>query len=57
MMKPGTESILIRFLDLNLVDINAIKAAGFTVAIDCINSVGGIILPHLLKALGCKEYS
>lgn len=39
-------------LGLKLVDVKAIKTAGFTVAIDCINSVGGIILPGLLKALG-----
>lgn len=39
-------------LGLKLVDTDAIAAAGFTVAIDCINSVGGIILPQLLKALG-----
>jgi phosphomannomutase len=37
---------------LDLVDIDAIKAASFTVVIDCINSVGGIILPKLLKRLG-----
>lgn len=41
-------------LALKLVDIDAIKAAGFTVAIDCVNSVGGIALPALLKALGVK---
>jgi len=41
-----------QILTLKLVDIKAIKAAGFTVAIDCINSVGGIILPQLLNALG-----
>ena len=39
-------------LSLKLVDIEVIKQAGFTVAIDCINSVGGIILPQLLKCLG-----
>lgn len=39
-------------LALKLVDVKAIKAAGFTVAIDCINSVGGVILPILLKSLG-----
>jgi phosphomannomutase len=44
-----------QILSLNLVDIKAIKAAGFTVAIDCINSVGGIILPQLLHALGVKK--
>lgn len=42
-------------LALNLVDVNKIKAAGFTVAIDCINSVGGIILPHLLRSLGVQK--
>ncbi len=42
-------------LDLELVDVEAIKAAGFRVAIDCVNSVGGIVLPELLSALGVKE--
>jgi phosphomannomutase len=40
---------------LELVDIEAIKAADFTVAIDCVNSVGGTYLPPLLKALGVKN--
>ena len=42
-------------LDLPLVDVSAIKAKNFTVAIDCVNSTGGIFLPPLLKALGVKE--
>lgn len=42
-------------LALNLVDIDAIKAANFEVAIDCVNSVGGIVLPQLLKDLGVKK--
>ncbi len=42
-------------LDLLLVDVAAIKAKNFTVAIDCVNSTGGIFLPPLLKALGVKE--
>jgi phosphomannomutase len=42
-------------LALKLVDIIAIKNAGFTVAIDCVNSVGGIILPLLLSSLGVKK--
>ncbi|MCD8178899.1 MAG: phosphoglucosamine mutase [Tannerellaceae bacterium] len=42
-------------LNLELVDVDAIRAAGFRVAIDCVNSVGGIILPDLLSALGVKE--
>ena len=32
-------------LDLKLVDVAAIKSANFKVAIDCVNSVGGIVLP------------
>lgn len=44
-----------RVLGLDLVDVEAIKAANFRVAIDCVNSVGGIILPDLLYALGVKE--
>lgn len=43
-----------KVLALKGVDAKAIKAAGYTVAIDCINSVGGIIIPQLLKALGVK---
>ena len=39
-------------LALPLVDVDAIRRAGFRVAIDCVNSVGGIILPKLLAALG-----
>ncbi|MCW8897110.1 MAG: phosphoglucosamine mutase [Flavobacteriales bacterium] len=42
-------------IDLPLVDVAAIKAKNFTVAIDCVNSTGGIFLPPLLKALGVKE--
>lgn len=41
-------------LALDLVDVEAIKAAGFRVAIDCVNSVGGIAIPELLEALGVK---
>ncbi|MDP3003737.1 MAG: phosphoglucosamine mutase [Bacteroidales bacterium] len=44
-----------QILGLNLVAVNEIKAEGFTVAIDCINSVGGIILPLLLKSLGVDK--
>jgi phosphomannomutase len=39
-------------LAMPLVDIKAIRAARFTVAIDCVNSTGGIALPPLLSALG-----
>ena len=42
-------------LGLDLVDVEAIRRAGLRVAVDCVNSVGGIVIPELLKALGIKE--
>ena len=42
-------------LSLALVDKDAISAANFRVAIDCVNSVGGTAIPELLYALGVKE--
>lgn len=41
-------------LALPLVDIDAIKKANFKIAIDCVNSTGGIFIPALLKALGVE---
>ena len=41
-------------LGLKLVDVEAIRKADFHVAIDCVNSVGGIILPKLFEQLGVK---
>lgn len=41
-----------KILKLPLVNIQAIKAAKFKIAIDCVNSTGGIAVPKLLKALG-----
>jgi phosphomannomutase len=40
---------------LRLVDKDAIEKKRFTVAVDCINSVGGIVVPELLRALGVKN--
>ena len=42
-------------LALPLVDVEAIRKANFTVAIDAVNSVGGTIVPELLKALGVNN--
>lgn len=41
-------------LKLDLVDRKAIKKAKFTVVVDAVNSVGGVIMPALLKKLGVK---
>jgi len=42
-------------LKLDLVNVDAIKKAGFKVAFDAVNSTGGITIPVLLKALGVKK--
>lgn len=42
-------------LALKLVDVEAIRKANFRVAIDCVNSVGGIVLPQLLEQLGVQH--
>lgn len=41
--------------ELELVDVDAIRRAHFTVALDTVNSVGGIILPKLLGQLGVTQ--
>jgi phosphomannomutase len=52
------QSMTLRHIDLvvglRLVDVEAIRKAGFRVAIDCVNSVGGVVLPSLLNALGVE---
>lgn len=42
-------------LNLPLVDVDAIRKADFTVAVDAVNSVGGVIIPQLLRELGVKK--
>ena len=44
-----------KVLELTEVNRAAIAAAGFSVAVDAVNSVGGVAIPALLKALGVKE--
>ena len=40
--------------NLSLVDVEAVRKAGFKVCVDSINSVGGVILPKLLDRLGVE---
>ena len=49
-----TDEHLDAVLNLPAVDSEAIKAAGFKVVLDAVNSVGGIIMPRLLKRLGVE---
>lgn len=43
-----------KILELPLVDAELVKAARFKIAIDCVNSSGGIFVPALLRALGAE---
>jgi phosphomannomutase len=40
---------------LDLVDVKLIRSKRYKVVIDCVNSVGGIVLPRLLKEVGVEE--
>lgn len=40
-------------LALPLVDIEAVKARKFKVVVDAVNSIGGVVIPKLLRQLGC----
>jgi phosphomannomutase len=42
-------------VDYPLVDVAAIKKAGFKIVLDAINSTGATAVPQLLKALGVEE--
>lgn len=53
--KDYTDIHIQQVLDLELVDVKAICEANFKVAVDAVNSIGGIVIPKLLKALGVKE--
>lgn len=53
--KDYTDKHIQSVLDLDLVDVKAIKSADLEVSIDCVNSVGGIVIPKLLKALGVSK--
>ncbi len=41
-------------LSLPQIDVAAIKARRFTVALDCVRGAGGTIMPQLLERLGCR---
>lgn len=53
--KDYTNYHIQQVLKLKLVDVDAIRKAHFSVMIDCVNSVGGIVIPALLEALGVKR--
>ncbi|QQR87740.1 MAG: phosphoglucosamine mutase [Flavobacteriales bacterium] len=50
-----TQKHIDAILALDLVDVAAIRAKNFKVVVDAVNSVGGVAVPQLLKALGVKD--
>lgn len=50
-----TDQHIEAILNLPLVDCEAISKAGFKIAVDAVNSVGGMAIPCLLRALGVKD--
>ncbi len=44
-------------LALPMVDVPAIRARHFTVALDCVRGAGGLAIPQLLEALGCTVHA
>ena len=52
--KDFTDAHLDAVLELPSVDAEAVRAAGFKVVLDAVNSVGGIIMPRLLERLGVE---
>ncbi|MCE4566353.1 phosphoglucosamine mutase [Maribellus sp. CM-23] len=53
--KDYTDTHIEHVLNLELVDVEAIRNAGFSVAVDAVNSVGGVAMPALFKALGIEK--
>ena len=52
--KDFTDAHIDAVLALEAVDVEAVKKAGFKVALDAVNSVGGIIMPKLFERLGVE---
>ncbi|MCH5330059.1 MAG: phosphoglucosamine mutase [Alistipes sp.] len=47
------ETHIAQVLALPAVDVEAVKARKFKVVVDAVNSVGGTVIPELLRQLGC----
>jgi len=45
-----------RILSLPFLDVGAIRAREFRVALDCVHGAGGRMVPRLLEALGCEVH-
>ncbi|MGL1887944.1 MAG: phosphoglucosamine mutase [Reichenbachiella sp.] len=45
-----------KILELDLVDVDAIRNANLKIAVDAVNSTGAIAIPKLLEKLGVRDY-
>ncbi len=52
--EPFNDRHIEQVLSLPLVDVEAVQARRFKVVVDAVNSVGGIVMPELLRRLGCE---
>ncbi|MBE6181116.1 MAG: phosphoglucosamine mutase [Rikenellaceae bacterium] len=52
--EPFNDRHIEQVLSLPLVDVEAVQARRFKVVVDAVNSVGGIVMPALLRRLGCE---
>ena len=52
--EPFNDTHIKQVLALKAVDVEAVKARHFKVVVDAVNSVGGIVIPKLLRELGCE---
>ena len=51
---PFNDEHIRRVLDLPLVDVEAVRRRRYKVVVDAVNSVGGVVIPKLLRELGCE---
>ena len=52
--QPFNDKHIKQVLALPLVDVEAVRKRHFKVVVDAVNSVGGIVMPKLLRELGCE---
>ena len=52
--QPFNDEHIKQVLALPLIDVEAVRKRRFKVVVDAVNSVGGIVMPKLLRELGCE---
>ncbi|MDE6861372.1 MAG: phosphoglucosamine mutase, partial [Alistipes sp.] len=52
--EPFNDEHIKQVLALPLVDVESVRKRRFKVVVDAVNSVGGIVIPKLLRELGCE---